>query len=405
MSNHPFIKANYPHHEGIWGWDDAADQVVMMVRNIRKSMVEYHDILWDIDYAKTWEEANLKLQNLYSERPPMSDFLAWRDLRVMDEIFWYGWFIDYYMEGGLMRDMFTHKITTPEHWYMLMLPGLYTAPICNVNDTNDKMICVGGELAYDTVVGANTDVTPSYDPHCTGGPLPAACDQWADHYHCTNGPISGGCEPVAVISAEKLRDYDEGPAETAAIANALMIDNAGMGQYVIDQEAWDCIWTELIVNKKGLKTVYDRPGYGSEDTYNFSSEMLQAMIIEQTRLINKYDGPEWDTKETANRIVSLITEHRALIQIELDEVNSGARTLTERDFLGPKEREARRLQIADSSATDKKQDYTKFFLAVEQKLKDKRMDEKKQYGLKMQREERIKQREYRLLEKMKRETR
>jgi hypothetical protein len=40
MSNHPFIKANYPHHEGIWGWEDAADQVVMMVRNIRKSMVE-----------------------------------------------------------------------------------------------------------------------------------------------------------------------------------------------------------------------------------------------------------------------------------------------------------------------------------------------------------------------------
>ena len=48
MSNHPFIKANYPHHEGTWGWDTAADQVVMMIRNIRKSMVEYHDILWDL---------------------------------------------------------------------------------------------------------------------------------------------------------------------------------------------------------------------------------------------------------------------------------------------------------------------------------------------------------------------
>lgn len=46
MSNHPFIKANYPHHEGIWGWGNVADQVVMMVRNIRRSMVEYHDILW-----------------------------------------------------------------------------------------------------------------------------------------------------------------------------------------------------------------------------------------------------------------------------------------------------------------------------------------------------------------------
>ena len=40
MSNHPFIKANYPHHEGIWGWDDAADQVVMMIKNMRGSMVE-----------------------------------------------------------------------------------------------------------------------------------------------------------------------------------------------------------------------------------------------------------------------------------------------------------------------------------------------------------------------------
>ena len=48
MSNHPFIKANYPHHEGTWGWNTAGDQVVMMIRNIRKSMVEYHDILWDL---------------------------------------------------------------------------------------------------------------------------------------------------------------------------------------------------------------------------------------------------------------------------------------------------------------------------------------------------------------------
>jgi hypothetical protein len=95
-----FIKANYPHHEGIWGWGDVADQVVMMVRNIRRSMVEYHDILWDIGYAKTWEEASLFLDNLYSDRPPLSDFLAWRDERVMDEVHWYGWFLDYWMEGG-----------------------------------------------------------------------------------------------------------------------------------------------------------------------------------------------------------------------------------------------------------------------------------------------------------------
>ena len=39
-SNHPFIKANYPHHEGRWGWGNVGDQVVLMVPNIRRSMIE-----------------------------------------------------------------------------------------------------------------------------------------------------------------------------------------------------------------------------------------------------------------------------------------------------------------------------------------------------------------------------
>jgi hypothetical protein len=92
-SNHPFIKANYPHHEGIWGWGTNADQVVMMIRNIKRSMVEYHDILWDIGYAKTWEVASANLDKLYGERPPKEDFFEWRDLRVMDEIGWYGYVV------------------------------------------------------------------------------------------------------------------------------------------------------------------------------------------------------------------------------------------------------------------------------------------------------------------------
>jgi hypothetical protein len=99
-SNEPFIKANYPHHEGIWGWGTNADQVVMVIRNIRKSLVEYHDILYDISYAKTWEVATENMHKLYSTRPPLSAFLEWRDLRVMDEANWYGWFIDYWMEEG-----------------------------------------------------------------------------------------------------------------------------------------------------------------------------------------------------------------------------------------------------------------------------------------------------------------
>lgn len=73
------------------------------------------------------------------------------------------------------------------------------------------------KLEYGLVVGNGTVVTPSYDPHCA------------------NDEISGGCTPVAVISAEYLRDYSKGPAETAAIANVLLKDDR-MGKYVIAEE-------------------------------------------------------------------------------------------------------------------------------------------------------------------------
>lgn len=46
MTNQPFIKANYPHHEGIWGWGDVGEQVVLVVSELQKVLVEYHDILW-----------------------------------------------------------------------------------------------------------------------------------------------------------------------------------------------------------------------------------------------------------------------------------------------------------------------------------------------------------------------
>ena len=110
------------------------------------------------------------------------------------------------------------------------------------------------DLAYDIVVGNDTVVTPSYDPHCT------------------NGDMTDGCEPVAVLSGEKLRitDSDAGKAETTAIANTLIKDSR-MGQYVIDQSTWDCIWEELIVTGRGARTVFDRPH--AEAEYNFSAEV------------------------------------------------------------------------------------------------------------------------------------
>jgi hypothetical protein len=87
-----------------------------------------------------------------------------------------------------------------------------------------------------------------------------------------------GCKPVAIISAEKLLDYHEGPRETERIAKVLM-NHGNMSLHVIEPQAWDCIWNEHIVEKKGAKTLFDRPDTNyTKDDYNFSSELLQKMV-------------------------------------------------------------------------------------------------------------------------------
>ena len=135
------------------------------------------------------------------------------------------------MEGGLLRDIFSHEMITLDHWNALMLRPFFTR----------EQLTTGRWANSDVVV------TPTYDPHCA------------------NGEISNGCEPVEVISADKLIDYDQGKAETTKIATALLADSRpssmnGTGYHVIGQKAWDCIWGELIQHKKGPKTIYDRPG-------------------------------------------------------------------------------------------------------------------------------------------------
>ncbi|KAL7534071.1 hypothetical protein ACHAWF_004710 [Thalassiosira exigua] len=207
------------------------------------------------------------------------------------------------MEGGLMRDVFSHRLTTLEHRDDILLKPFYTRQ----------------ELAYENYVANETLVAPTYDPDCS------------------NLDISGG------VSTDKLLDYDKGPAETSTIATVLGSD-ARMSQYVIASEAWDCIWSELIQEKKGPRNIVD-PGYAIvEGEYKFSVEMLEVMLDELDRLIGKYSWTEWTDKATAVRLVEILTGHRSAIAVELDEVKNGlrARRFATCDFLGPKERRERR---------------------------------------------------------------
>ena len=135
LTRQPYIKTNYPHHEGIWGWQDVGDQSILVVRSIRWSIDEYHDILADIDYAKTWAHATEMIPNLYKGTVFEVLYNAWRDERTMDEIGWYGWFVDYWMEGGILRDYFDHKLTTPYHWGRLRARSYGPMESCNGTTT------------------------------------------------------------------------------------------------------------------------------------------------------------------------------------------------------------------------------------------------------------------------------
>ncbi len=213
-----------------------------------------------------------------------------------------------------------------------------------------------------------TDIR-SYDPHCVYD-------------------VSGGCLPVKIISAERLVQTNNGFNETRRIAEVLL-NHEGMAEWVIEEKAWDCIWTELIINKKGLKTFIDRP-LGEYD-YKFSEEMLEAMIMELDRLIDKYSSGDWIVLEIASDLVHLLGQHRAMIQKELDEILNGNMEFNEFDFLGTLERRKRRAQKVSSidrslvtedqelnnseqQQSETKEDHSEYFRKLEVYLAERRQD-------------------------------
>ena len=70
--------------------------------------------------------------------------------------------------------------------------------------------------------------------------------------------------------------------------------------------------------------------------------MLQKMLEELNRLTSKYSRGTWTENPTANALVEVLMEHTFYLQMEINEVKSRARVLTQNSFLGPKTRDARR---------------------------------------------------------------
>ena len=97
----------------------------------------------------------------------------------------------------------------------------------------------------------------------------------------------------------------------------------------------------------------------------------------------------------------MIVEHRDKVQTELNEVNSGVRKLTDRDFLGPKEGARRRKLTLQDVTADEQKDHSEYFLALEQKSKEKRLREMIELALRSEREAPLKERDSGVIKQMK----
>lgn len=144
--------------------------------------------------------------------------------------------------------------------------------------------------------------------------------------------ISGGCRPKLVISADRLRDYTEGPTETQSIGN-LLSSSPKLSNYVIDESTWPCLWDKIIDKHEGPQSYPSDLGGP-----NFSAGMLELMIEEVTRVRDKYSQDSWSEDDNAKKLVELVSEHLVQLNTELNEVNSGKRTLTSRCIFAPGER-------------------------------------------------------------------
>jgi hypothetical protein len=271
----------------------------------------------------------------------------------MQEIFRYGWYIDYWMENGLLRDPFIHNIIDQDNW------NLWNEPEAIKNEREKVIICHRTNSKKNPMVVIEVSVN-ALQAHLDHGDFYGTCEGAANDPTFMNQNISlihdghgiqdpkcnnitNSCRPVNIISADKLRDFTDGPAETEIIGNILMT-NEKMSKWVINQEAWDCIWDKVIDKNEGPMTFDDRDI--SLDP-SFSQAMIEAMMEEVTRLLTKYSADPWTDDANANRLVFLLSEHLPLLQTELDELISGRRTLSQKDIFMPGERQALFGQITE----------------------------------------------------------
>ena len=246
--------------------------VILVLRNPRWALPAYQHLLHELEYSINWEKSYARRNYVYTMRPPIEDWIVWREIRFDIEIKKWRWFIDFWMEGGLIRDVFTNDLTTPEYFERLTLPVMYGQAEL---------------LAEQEFLG---EVSPVI------------------HDHCKNDMKN--CKPVAIASYEKIIDPETGPSEAARFAAAI---EGKVGLNIIAEDARECVWRELVINGKGsLNTYRDRDGNGPDESeYRFTLDQMYKIQDEITRMREKYSTGDWVNDPIALSLVEYLDSYSA----------------------------------------------------------------------------------------------
>jgi len=270
-TRYAFFKTQYPHHEGIWSWGDKCSQSIYLLTNPRMAIITYLFILFEIDYATDWETAYSHLDKVFTIRSPLDEWIKWRNDRANAEIHWWSWHIDFWMEGGLLRDIFTHDLTTPEHFHRLMSPSVYSEAELRVWQSQ------------------LTDVQPAYDINCKGDDKKMA-----------------DCKPTAIASYERMMDPSTGPQEVAKFTSVI---EGKAGINFVDEALRQCAWEQVVIEKgSGRRDARDREGPPIEE-YDFTLAQEEAMMGELVRIRDKYSTSEWSSDAVAVDLVGYMEEY------------------------------------------------------------------------------------------------
>lgn len=75
------------------------DQTILLLRNPRWAIPSYHTMRYELDFSEDWASSLVRIPYIYTGRPSVEVWEAWRDENFETELNAYIDHINYWMDG------------------------------------------------------------------------------------------------------------------------------------------------------------------------------------------------------------------------------------------------------------------------------------------------------------------